>query len=90
MPKERQWLHAEHSVQDELEEIIFARLVAEMPPIEPSTGFVARTVRAACQAHTHRRLVRRVALIAATLLINGVTDCCSRSVPGSTTTWLLR
>jgi hypothetical protein len=50
--------------------MIFARLVAEMPPIEPSTGFVARTVRAACQAHTRRRLVRRVALIAAALLIS--------------------
>src|SRR5205807_7015368 len=69
MPNERQWLHAEQSGQDELAEMIFARLVAEMPPIEPSTGFVERMVRAACQAHTRRRLVRRVAVIAAALVI---------------------
>jgi hypothetical protein len=70
MPNERQWLQAEQGGQDELAEMIFARVVAEMPPIEPSTGFVDRTVRAACQVRTHRRLVRRVALIAAALLIS--------------------
>jgi hypothetical protein len=69
MPKERQWLHAEQSGEDEPAEMIFARLVADMPPIEPSTGFVERTVRAACRAHNRRRLVRRFALIAAALLL---------------------
>ena len=70
MTNERQWLHAEQSGQEELAERIFARLVAEMPPIEPSADFLDGTVRAAWQARTRRRLIRRVALIAAALLIS--------------------
>ena len=70
MTNERQWLHAEQSGQEELAERIFARLVAEMPPIEPSAEFLDRTVRAAWQARVRRRLIRRVALIAAALMIS--------------------
>lgn len=69
MPNERQWLQAEQTGQDELAERIFARVVAEMPPIESSTDFVNRTVQRAWQARTRRRRVRRVALVAAALLI---------------------
>jgi hypothetical protein len=69
MPNERQWLQAEQSGQEELAERIFARVVAELPPIEPSTGFLNRTVQRAWQARTRRRHVRCVALIAAALFI---------------------
>jgi small-conductance mechanosensitive channel len=69
MPNERQWLQAEQSGQEELAERIFARVVAELPPIEPSTGFVNRTVQRAWQARARGRHVRCVALIAAALLI---------------------
>jgi hypothetical protein len=72
MTNERQWLHAEQSGQEELSERSFARLVAEMPPIEPSADFVSRTVRAAWQARTRRRLVTRLALVSAALLIGMV------------------
>jgi hypothetical protein len=70
MTNERQWLHAEQSGQEELSERMFARLVAEMPSIEPSADFLDRTVRAAWQARTRRRLIRRVTLIAAALLMS--------------------
>jgi hypothetical protein len=69
MPNQRQWLQAEQSGQEELAEKAFARVIAEMPAIEPSADFVNRTVRVAWQAHARRRLVRRAALIAAALLI---------------------
>ena len=71
MAKERQWLQAEQSGQDELAERIFAHVVAEMPPIEPGPKFVSRTVQAAWPARTARRRPARVAaLIAAALLIS--------------------
>jgi|SRR5690242_1034604 len=69
MAKERQWLLAEQRGQDQLAEEIFAHLVAEMPTVEPGPDFVARTVRSAWLARTRLRLVRRVALTAAPLLI---------------------
>ena len=49
--------------------MLFAHLVAEMPRVEPSTGFVDRTMRVAWQARRRRRLARRAAIIAATILI---------------------
>jgi len=70
MTNERQWLHAEQSGQEELSERIFARLVAEIPPVEPSADFVNRTVRAAWQARIRRGLVTRLALISAALSIS--------------------
>jgi hypothetical protein len=66
---ERHWLKAEERGEDELAEGIFARLVAEMPAIEASAGFVDRTVQTAWRARTRRRIVRRAALSAAGLLI---------------------
>jgi hypothetical protein len=67
-PNEQQWLQAEQSGQEELAEIMFARLVAQVPPIEPSAAFVDRAVQAAWRTRTHRRRVR-VALVAAASLI---------------------
>ena len=67
---ERQWLKAEERGEDELAETMFARLVAEMPAIEASAEFVDRTAQAAWRARTRRRVVRRLALIAAGLLIS--------------------
>jgi hypothetical protein len=69
MPNDRQWLQAEQRGQDELAEMGFARLVAEMPPIEPSADFVHRTVQAAWRTRTRRRLVMRLTRIAAALVI---------------------
>jgi len=81
--KERQWLQAEQSGQEELAEMMFARLVAEIPTVGPSTDFVARTVRAAWQGRRRRRLVRRFALIAAAVLfIAGVGTIYELIVPG--------
>jgi hypothetical protein len=67
-PDERQWLQAEQSGQEELAEIMFARLVAQLPAIEPSMAFVDRAVQAAWRTRTHRRRAR-VALVAAAALI---------------------
>jgi hypothetical protein len=67
---ERQWLKAEERGEDELAETMFARLVAEMLPVEASAEFVNRTAQAAWRARTRRRIVRCLALIAAGLLIS--------------------
>jgi hypothetical protein len=67
---ERQWLKAEERGEDELAEMMFARLVAETPAIEAGAEFVERTAQAAWRARTRRRVVRRLALIAAGLLIS--------------------
>jgi hypothetical protein len=66
---QRHWLKAEERGEDDLAERMFARLVAEMPAIEASAGFVDRTVQTVWRARTRRRIVRRAALIAAGLLI---------------------
>lgn len=68
-PNEQDWLRAEQSGQDELAEALFARLIAEMPAVEPSSSFVARTVQVAWRARTRRRLLTRLVLAAATILI---------------------
>jgi hypothetical protein len=69
MPNDRDWLQAEQSGQDALAEMMFARLVAEMPPIEPGADFVGRTVQAAWRARARRRIVTRLARVAAALLL---------------------
>jgi len=72
MPNDREWLQAERSGQDVLAERLFARLVAELSPIEPSADFVRRTVQAAWRARARRRMVTRLAGVAAVLLL-GIT-----------------
>jgi hypothetical protein len=71
MPNDKQWLQAEQRGQDELAEVLFARLVAQLPPIKPGADFVDRTVQLAWRARTRHRLVMRVARIA-TLLFMGM------------------
>jgi hypothetical protein len=73
-PDEGHWLQAEQSGEEELAEIMFARLVAQLPAIEPRADFADRAVQAAWRTRTHRRLVR-VALVAAAVLIamSGIT-----------------
>ena len=68
-PDERKWLQAEQSGEDPLAEILFAHLVAEIRPIEPSPDFVGRTVQAAWQARARRHLGMRLARIAAVLVV---------------------
>jgi membrane-bound metal-dependent hydrolase YbcI (DUF457 family) len=67
-PDEGHWLQAEQSGQEELAEILLARLVTQLPAIEPSAAFVDRAFQAAWRTRTHRRRVR-VALVAAAALI---------------------
>lgn len=67
-PDEGHWLQAEQSGREELAEIMLARLVAQLPAIEPSAAFVDRAVQAAWRTRTHRRRVR-VALVTAVALI---------------------
>jgi hypothetical protein len=67
-PDEGHWLQAEQSGQEELAEIMLARLVARLPAIEPSAAFIDRAVQAAWRTRTHRRRVR-VALVGAAALI---------------------
>jgi hypothetical protein len=69
MPTDRQWLQAEHSGEEALAEILFASLVAEIPPIEAGPDFVGRTAHAAWRSHTRRRFVRRFAGSVAALSI---------------------
>ena len=73
MPNDRNWLRAERSGQDALAEALFARLVAELPPIEPGADFVRRTVQAAWRARARRRIVVGLAGVAAALLL-GITS----------------
>jgi uncharacterized membrane protein YbaN (DUF454 family) len=68
-PNRRQWLQAEQSAQEELAELRFAQLMAEMPSVEADAAFVNRTARIAWRAHTRHRLLTRCASLAATLLI---------------------
>jgi len=67
-PDESHWLQAEQNGQEELAEIMLARLVARLPPVEPSATFIDRAVQAAWRTRIHRRRVR-VALVAAAALI---------------------
>ncbi len=69
MPDKPHWLHAEESGQEELAESAFARLISEIPSVEPSTAFVDRAVHAAWQARSRRRRVTRLAYIAGALTI---------------------
>jgi len=72
MSDERNWLEEEKNGDDALAEAMFARLMAEMPPIAPGADFVGRTVQMALRSRARRRLAERVAGIAAALLL-GVT-----------------
>jgi hypothetical protein len=69
MRNDREWLQAEQNGQDAPAEMMFARLVAEMPPIEPGPAFVDRTVQAVWRARARRRVVMGLARTAAALLI---------------------
>ena len=67
MPDKPHWLRAEETGQEELAESAFARLVADLPSFEPSSAFVDRAAHAAWRARIRRRLVTRVACVAAAL-----------------------
>src|SRR6185295_3261556 len=69
MPNNSDWLQAEESGDEVLAETLFARVIAGMPAIEPGADFVPRTVHAAWRARARRRLVTRLARIAAALVV---------------------
>ena len=68
-PNGRQWLQAEQSAQEEIAELMFAQLIAEMPGVEADAAFVNRTAKIAWRTHTRHRLLTHCALLAAALLI---------------------
>ena len=57
MSNDREWLKAEQSGEDVLAELMFARLVAELPPIEASAAFVDQAVQGVWRARVRRRIV---------------------------------
>lgn len=63
MPDKPRWLHAEETGHEELAESAFARLINEVPSVEPTAVFVDRAVHAAWQARSRRRLRTRLAYI---------------------------
>lgn len=69
MPDKPDWLRSEESGQEELAESAFARLIAGIPSVEPSSAFVDRAVHAAWQARSRRRLAMRLAYVAAALSV---------------------
>ncbi len=69
MPDKPHWLQAEESGHEELAESAFARLIAEIPSVEPSAAFADRAVHAAWQARSRRRRVTRLAYIAGAVSI---------------------
>jgi hypothetical protein len=69
VPNGRQWLQAEQNAQEELAELMFAQLIAEMPSVEVGAEFVNRTAKVAWRAHIRHRLIARCAFFAAALLI---------------------
>ena len=69
MPNDRQWLQAEHSGEDALAEMLFAHLVAEIPPIEAGPDFVGRAAQAAWRSRARHRFVKALAGVVAALSI---------------------
>ena len=69
MTDERDWLDAERAGDDALAEAMFARVVADMPAVEPSPGFVSRTVQAAWRRRERRRMAERIGILGAALLL---------------------
>jgi hypothetical protein len=73
MPNEPDWLRAERDGEDDLAETMFARVMADLPRIEPGADFVHRTAQAAWRARARRRVVTRLAGIAAALVVGVAT-----------------
>jgi len=69
MANKSHWLSAEESGREDLAEDAFARLIAEIPSVEPSAAFADRAVRAAWQARNRRRRVTHLAYVAAAVSI---------------------
>ena len=90
MPNDREWLEAEQSAQEEFAEVAFARLVAEMPLIEPGGDFVSRVVQAAWRARARRRLVTRLSWVVAVLLAGFVTFGLVYALGSSVTALIVR
>ena len=70
-PPYRRWLAAEHDDDEAAADASFARLIAQLPRVEASPDFAARTTRAAWRARARRRLVVRLGRVAALVLIAG-------------------
>src|SRR5438128_2604036 len=67
------WLDAEQDGRDDAAEMAFARLMTELPGTEPSPEFVGRAVHAAWRARARRRLMTRLARVAAVVLVTVAT-----------------
>jgi hypothetical protein len=69
----RIWLDAEESGRDELAELMFARLLSDLPTIEPSPAFASAVANRAWRVARRRRAANPLARVAATLLVLGAT-----------------
>ncbi len=65
----RDWLEAEEEGRDDLAEFIFARVMADLPRVEPSPAFVERAVQAAWQRRVRQQRLAWVARAAAVLAV---------------------
>ncbi|MEQ1898047.1 MAG: hypothetical protein ABL971_11740 [Vicinamibacterales bacterium] len=65
----RDWLASEQDGREDLAEFTFARLMADLPPVEPSPAFVGRTVQAAWQRRVRQQRLAWVARAAAVLAV---------------------
>jgi hypothetical protein len=65
----RQWLEAEREGREGLAELTFARLMSELPPVEPSPVFVGAIVHRVARRQAQGRVVGWLARVAAVILI---------------------
>ncbi len=65
----RDWLEAEEEGRDDLAELTFARLMADLRRVEPSPAFVERAVQAARQRRVRQQRLAWAARAAAVLVV---------------------
>ena len=65
----RDWLASEQDGRDDLAEFTFARLMADLPRVEPSPAFIERAVKAAWQRRVRQQRLAWAARAAAVLAV---------------------
>lgn len=68
-PDADRWLANEHEEQEDAAEAAFAQMFTALPRVEPSAGFVDRTVHVALRRRARRRAAMMVARVAACTVI---------------------
>ena len=65
----RDWLDAEADDRDDLAELAFAQLMADLPAVQPSPDFVLRAVAASVEARARQTRLVRLARLAASVAV---------------------